>query len=542
MERSVGDGEQSGILLVKDYTFQNIKNYQFGPLCFRMTILSALLCRYPILLSAENYQPLLLLLKTFQEKAKNPIEIKTLTDICAVLLSKETEMLSRSTSCSEDVCNEHWVSMSQMAYRNSAANSNTGRDNIKLLRLLIAYNKFESLAFIVTVVKAALSFAITRCDETFNLLITIFKHVNIERLDDGKELKHATIRWIIPKLDLADHISLGRELCEVDDKLKGELAALCVLSKLEQIKQWPTNEASEANGINDEFMLFIDELEKNLQYRTMSKLIVLNSCNPIKQKSLTPISSVVHSHLLQPIIVDSAYEELGKTLNQINCNSDELQLSQHVDYNLTEVVTSLTMCMSILHHLLYFEAMDAGRANNSFLNKQIQLKINQMNMVIRASINISQTETEIKDTAETVLRIFNNNFSPIVNNLLSANQQNEPLIKWCIKQLDEVQLCDTPLDSTVIMDETKLSIERQVQLKCLLVLAHLAASNNEDSITAFDYISNYTFNNECQLDTFIFLTVLKVCLSCFYNVLCIIYISLIIEVFFIGYTTPIANR
>lgn len=476
-----------------------------------MSILGALLQKYPVLLSAEDYQPLLKLLKDFQETIKYPIEMRTFIDICTVMLSKEAEIMSSSTILSETFCNEQWIAISQLACRNSGTNSTITGDNIKLLRLLIEYKKYESLLFIGTIVDAVLLNSIKRSNETLQLLATIFRNVNIDLLHNGKELRLNTIQWVNPKLKPAEFLKQMVNVGKIDVKLTGELYALCVLSKLDQLKQCPSTETVESIDTNDEFTRFIRELETNLQYRKLSKLVVFNSREEKEQRERKPSNGVVASDVLKTMIIETDYEELRKALNPGNSNPEGFTLTQDVDQDLKQVATSLGIHLQILQQLLNYESMDADRFNTSFLKKQIQMKVGQMNVAMRALISANQEAKEIFDAAEHLLSIFHNDLSPAVNKILFVDQGNESIIRWCIEKLQTVEPGDSQNDSTVIMYETELSFERRVHVKCFLALAHLAADSGANGIAAFDHIMNFGFDYECQLDTFLLLAVMKVC-------------------------------
>lgn len=456
----------------------------------------------PELLVAADFQPLLNLLAQFQESAQHPIQIKYLLNLCVVLLRKEPELMSTSDIISEGFCSNLWIKMTQLAYRNSSTNLATSRDNLSLLRLLIEYRKFESNAFIETIVENVLNNEIKRSDETARLLIAMFRTVNIDVLEKSKELRVGVINWLNPKFSAHTIIKVMASAGEISLNSTSELYALCTLTKVDHSSQPQSNIVAEAN---DDFSRSMQSLETNLQYRNLSKLIVVDiksGANP----NVAPKHCLVDTNNVKAVIVDSYHEELEKVLNPI----EAVHSLQDKSDDFAKMVKSLATYIRVLQQFVNYESLDDEKYNKSFLTKRVLIKVEQINMAIEALIDARQDDKEVFDVAGHLLTVYNNEISPMVMQLTIGNQKNRSVIKWCAKNLERITPSSKSCSLIVINNENELDYERKTQLRCLLVLTHLSAHDNEDSVTAFQTIEDHEFDVNCQYDVHILFEILKV--------------------------------
>lgn len=445
------------------------------------------------------------MLAQYQKCAENSIQIKYLHSLCAVLLKKEPDLLAMSELISVDFCDKYWFQIIQFAYRKSSTNVPTQRDNLDLLCLLIEYRKFESTAFIETIIDNVVRNEIKKSDETVRVLITAFRTVNIDAFEKSKELRVAVINWLNPKITAQEAIKMS---VDVDIDLMSELYALCILTKADLSSQPQT---CALKNTLDDFSGFIKNLQTNLQYRNLNKLIVVEADLGANSTHLSvpilPRNALVHSNALMAVIVDLYYEELEKALSP----NIDIHPSQDQSNDLGKMVKSLAIFMRVLQHLINYESLDEERYSKSFLTKRIQINIDRINMAIGALIDVNQDDKEVFDIAGQLLTIFSDEQSAMVAKLTISDHKNRSIINWCAKKLERIQNTDKACNLIVINDECKLQFERKIQLRCFLLLTHLSAHENEDGAIAFSVLENHEFDVKCQYEVYTLFEIIKVC-------------------------------
>lgn len=492
-----------------------------GKYCWRwMRILSELLTQYPQLLAAEDYQPMLKVLTEFQETIQYSIQLKSLKKLCAVMLAKENDLMLVSALITDEWCNEHWYRIAQLAFRSSTTNLSTSYENLEILCLLIKHRKFESNSFVEIIIKAVTSNEIKKSDEAVRLLITIFQTVNIDAFTDAKEVRISVINWLHPQSSPHEFVKSVQNSSKLDVNLVSELLALCILSKISYIPQ-----CSISNDISDEFTIFIGNLETNLQYRRLDKLIIDEDANKVvnRIKSIPKIT-LTDSNQLKAVLVVSYYNELEKVLNPDN----RFELTQNRTEDCNQIAISLATFMRILQNLINYEAIDEEKYQKSFLTKRIQIKLDQMNIALDPLINAQQEPKEILDIAERLLTVFNDDISPMLIDIIVGNQKNRSIVNWCHKKLSTARLGDleevsTVNASAVISNLHKLTIDRRIEMSLLLILVQLSAHENEDGRLAFEHVEEFDFDVMCQRDLFVLFEVMKVIRN---------YIHLLLSLFF----------
>lgn len=471
-----------------------------------MSILCEILTEYPSLLSPQDYQPVLKLLADFQKTIQLPIQIKLVTDLAAIMLSKEKSLVSSSTVISEDFCHALWLKIAQLAFRNSASSLPTSTDNLDLLRLLIENKKFESNAFIVTIINAIRNNSIKKSSKSIQLLISVFRTVKLDVLEEAKEMRIGVINWLSPNVRANELKRVIETSDKIDLSLMAELYALCILSKTDSVI--PTafcDNSGEMSTIHD-FTSFIKTLEENLQFRLMNKLIVVEATKIDRIPKYIMPNILPNSNLLKSVVVETYYAELEKILHP----DDEFRLTENPAEDFSTVATSLATYLNILHHLIRYESLDEDRYTKSFLTKRVQIKVQQMNMSIDALINSNQDSKEIYDMLDKLLNVFKNDLSPLLTKLIIGDITNRSTINWCIKKMMKIRPKDILMEYNSITDASTLSFERRVQLKCLTLLARLSGYDNEDGAIAFDGIRDHEFNFNCRIDLFIVFELIKV--------------------------------
>lgn len=477
---------------------------------------------FPHLLDAEDYQPLLKLLKDFKPLIQYSLQMKYFICMVEVMLSKEPQLKANSTQIRESFCTEHWHQIMELSFK-QAATDKMQLENLDLMRVLIE-NKVahDSHDFIKGVIKEITKMVhIRKSNNAISLLISILRNVSTDMIEGIQDLKVTVINWLSSKYKLSELKNVIQNNGSFDQQLVSELYVLCVLSRQGNSynKSWHSHaiDVQEDADVR-EHILLIENVVENLQYRMLSKLIV-SDVKPIHEHhDLEPIEKLPAKNEVKAIVNERTFVELDKTI------SDDSSLNENSTENFNNIAASLATSVNVLNALVGYESFDCDNFQ-AFLQKRIFFKINQLNLMVNnfsSSLNIDRNPNDVNEIVDNLMNIWNDNYHPIIAANLFIVEKSASIIVWIKKQLrpfkGEASMILSPLQTI-----NQLSFEERIQLKCLTLLAYFSAheddqDDNNDidvdaddrSLRVFEAIEKSNFNYKRNEDLFIDMQLIKV--------------------------------
>ncbi|XP_031619505.1 serine/threonine-protein kinase ATM [Contarinia nasturtii] len=495
--------------------------YESTKFCWRwFAILSQMLVDFPHVLQAEDYQPLLKLLYDFKPTIQHSLHMKHYIRIVDVMLRKEHELKKGSTLIRDSYCVEYWRNIMTLSFKH-AATDKMQLENLDLMRILIENDVIVSYNFIKDVISEVTKMSnIKKSNSSIKLLISILGNVNTDMIHGITNLKIAVIKWLSSKIKLSELKKVIENNNRFDDHLIADLYVLCVLSRQE-------NGNNKSHKLDTDVMqedadafdhdLFIADIVKNLQYRMLSKLIVTDTIHA-NEKPVTPtINELPEKNDVKAFVNDTIFVELEKAIHDTDGPSEN---STSPDDNSLDcfhnIASSLAININILNTLVGYESIDSDFFRK-FLTKRIFFKIGQLNVIVEkfdASLNIDQNPNEVNEIVDGLLSIWHDKYHPIIEHNMFIVSNSIHIINWLKVQL-KPSLHDESLVLTPIQKISQLSFEERIQLKCLQLLAHFSAydDENDTEVHVLESISEYTFNYKRNQDIFILFHLIKIILS-----------------------------
>lgn len=484
----------------------------------RFAILSQLLVDFPHLLKAEDYQPLLKLLKDFKPTIQHALQMKHFIQIVDVMLSKEQELKTGTILIQESFCTEHWHQIMELSFK-QAATDKIQLENLELIRIMVENKVIVSHDFIKEMISEVTKMShIKRSNHSINLLISVLRNVNIDVIENSTNLKIAIIKWLSCKVKLTELKKAIESNNLIDKQLISELYVLCVLSRQENTNK--RNYSMETSVVpNDadvlEHSTFIAEMVQNLQYRMLSKLIVSNNCKSIENDETHSIEILPNKNNVKASINETIFVELENAIYDENSDDNISNTSERTLENFHSILASLVTYVNILNALVDNESIDSD-SFYKFLTKRIFVKIGQLNSIIKSasnSFNIDRNANDVNEIVEGLLTLWHDKYHPIVSENMFIVANNIPIIDWLIEQLRS-SIREDSLILAPIQTIDQLRFEERIQLKCLTLLAQFSTNDNgnedESETQVFKAIREYDFKYERNEDLFILFQLIKV--------------------------------
>lgn len=473
---------------------------------------------FPHILEAEDYQPLLKLLKDFKPTIQFSIQMKYFIRMVEAMLSKEPNLKAHSTQIRESFCTEHWHQIMELSFK-QAATDKMQLENLDLMRVLIENKVAQSSHdFIKDVIKEVTKMAhIRKSNNAINLLISILRNVSTDMIEGIQDLKITVINWLSSRAKLSELKKVIENNGNFDQQLVSELYVLCVLSR--QGNLCNKSRHSDAIDVQEEadvreHILIISNVVENLQYRMLSKLIVSDVKPIIEQDDLESIETLPEKNEVKAIVNERTFVELDKML------SDSTSSNENSTENFSSIAASLATSVNVLNALVGYESFDSD-SFQGFLQKRIFFKINQLNLMVEHfgnSMNIDRNPNDVNEIVESLLSIWNDKYHPIIAVNLFIVEKSAAIIAWLRRQLrpfrNENSIILSPLQSS-----NQLNFEERIQLKCLTLLAYFSVHEDEqvdamdidDNLPrVFEAISDCEFNYKRNEDLFIDMQLIKV--------------------------------
>lgn len=452
---------------------------------------------FPHLLEADDYQPMLKLLADYQSTIQHPQQMKPFIKIVKIMLNEEAKLKAMASSpITESFCTEHWRKIMEFAFK-QAATDKIQAENLNLIGELV--ERQVSNDFIKTMIIDIMS-NIRKSNHSIALLISIFRGVNVDVLDGIQELKISIINWLSTKVNAAELKRVIADDSSLDKRLVAELYVLCILSRQGESIEF-VKRKSNMNADQDEYRSMIQDLERNLEYRTLSNLIV----NDLKKSTTVQnLNKLPERNEIKAVINESMNAQMEAALH----SDDNFGSDNNSDFNL--ICSSLATYVNILNCFLEYETMDKDALNSSNMKKRISIRIGQLNEIVGRfanSLNVERHANDVNEIVDQLLMIWNDRFHPAVAEIIFTSN-NEAIINWLLRQLKSSRL-----PSSLVMMPFKalneLEFEYRIQLKCLTLLAHFSAWDETDEL-AFDGISDYEFDLKRNEDLFMIFELVKV--------------------------------
>lgn len=476
----------------------------------RFAILSQLIVDFPHVLQVNDYQALLDLLLEYKSTIQHPLHMEYFIRMAAMMLRKEHELQQSSNS----FCVERWHKIMELSFK-QAETDKTQLENVDLMRVLIDNKVIVSHNFVKNIIIAiAKTQTIRKSNSSIRLLMSVLQNVNVDMIDDISNLKKAIIHWLTAKIKLSELRKVIENNNTIEKRLVAELSVLCALSRQEStrdkmIDQSIVTEVHHDDSEINEHMSFIDELVQCLQYRMLSKLVV-NHTKHSKWQSAVGIEKLPEPNEVKASLNESINAELEKAIGDAN-SADDIENSIE---SFNSICTSLATNVNILNSRVGYESID-GDNFLKFLTKRILFSIGKLNGIIKnvgSSYRIESNPNDVNGIVDNLLDIWHIKYHPIVTENIFVVKNSASIITWL-----KAQLIETRRPASILMAPLKganqLEFEQRIQLKCLTLLAHFSAyqeQEQENSLNVFEAIETYSFNYERNEDLYILLQLAKV--------------------------------
>lgn len=474
--------------------------------------MSQLIVDFPHVLQAEEYQSVLNLLSDFKPTIQHSLHMKHFIGIVNVMLNKEKQLKASGNQIVDSFCKEHWHKIMELSFR-QAATDKTHQENVDLLRVMIDNGMYVSTEFIKKIIhEIAEMSTIKKSNSSISLLISILRNVNTDLVDNIKNLKIAIIKWLRPQITLVDIMSAIEISDAIDKQLVSELFVLCVLTRQDGAFKRNSNSNLRPNeDAKDEHDLFIADAVRQLQYRMLSKLIVCDEKRNRDTSEIKLIEKLPERNEVKASMDDALFAELEKAIHDID---DQPGRSDNSQEHFANISATLATNVNILNALVGYESIDSDTFCK-FLTKRVFLKVGQLNASVEnfgTSVNIQRNPNDVNDVVDSLLSVWHDDYHPIIAVNLFIVKNSASIIKWL-----KAQLRSSRHEDSVILSPLKtaqeLEFEERIQLKCLTLLAHFSAyedENDEDAEDVFGAIKEHKFKHKRNQDLFILFQLIKV--------------------------------
>lgn len=461
--------------------------------------------------------------------------MEILTETCRALIINLAPEISNAS-------NDLWYQIVQAAFRASAAQ----HFDLRLTCLIIEHkHRYVPTTFIKTLLNAIVTYQIERSNESIRLAITIFRHCNVDVLNnDGcgenvkinddedhqtlqqkehqqqlkQNLRYQTLRWL--------HTTRVEDSFNLHDcgaiKLENvaELSALCVFSKIDTNlvaklveQEQKILQGQMAASKNDRYQQDIFDLRENLLYKSVSELIVIKESNG-KQEILYEVLPA--SNLLKCVIDEQHFERQFEALNAASTN---IELSDDPRNDIRRIKRVLDMYLQLLNAFMRYESLDADRLPKTYLAKKVSYHLEQLEMCVQKAIaqpafgvpdsNNIEDANIVRDLFE--LLVQRGKHSAL--NVMIRTHRFSVTINW-LGQLSRRWYCsNSKTFARYCLND--LNLEHQMRYQALSVLVYFSEGINADD--AFDgAVEQVPFNYKSNTDMFIVMHLTRVSSSASY--------------------------
>lgn len=472
----------------------------------RFAILSQLIVDFPHVLQAHDYQALLQLLTEYKPTIQHALHMRYFIRMAEVMLRKEPKLQQNSTS----FCTEHWHKIMELSFK-QAETDKTQNENVDFMRVLIDNKVIVSHDFIKNIMVAiAKRQTIRKSNGSIKLLMSVLQNVNVDMIDDINALKIAIIHWLSAKAKLSELRKVIENNNSTDQCLISELYVLCALSR-QGDSAYKTIDHGEMKSPDDadvrEHEHFINELVQCLQYRILSKLVVSDAINSKVERNVAGIEKLPEPNDLKASINEAIFNEL---MNAIFNTNDPDDIDDSIE-SFNNICSSLVTHVNILNSFVGYESLDVENFSK-FFTKRIAIRIGQLDGIIKKIGNayrIDKNANDVNEIVNNLLNIWHVEYHPIMVKSLFIVKYSESILKWLKTQLIPLRRPPSILMAP-LKNANQLEFEERIQLKCLTLLAHFSAYQEDSDCNVFDAIKSYKFNLKRNEDLFMDFQLVKV--------------------------------
>lgn len=470
--------------------------------CWRWFIVFAdLLECYTNVLLADDYQPILQLLSDFQVIIQYPIQVKYFIKCCRALLEKEDE-LYRSTVGSRilnrEFCDGIWNKITETTFRLSTANTSVSSEFHSLLALLIKHRKFASMGFIKNVLQTYSTNSIKSSNLSVVTLIAIFETINVDSLENSKQLICDFLTWLHPS---NRRICLKSALTNYDQisvANKARITVLCLLTSSE--KRILQSEKDEESSIQTEYDQEIREIEKNIQLKSLNTIIEMIQPEVHHEEFIqlpTNVTSVLNEELYDHFSGLVSFDHSGGDVAMENLNKTE---------NIIKLLQNTEFCLEILDNLIKYGALNEEKFKNIIFAKKLKLMLQSIELIFNDLTGQSVTETI--DILDSLHAVFAPKFHSFLSRFIRIKESTN-VIKWILSKSENVDLKSTK--TFELIDLNELEGKERCKAKALTLIANIGEYDDQFLSPSSDLINmDIEFNFESNVDVNILIRILSI--------------------------------
>lgn len=247
-------------------------------------------------------------------------------------------------------------------FRSAASNPSSLQDYHDLLALLINNKKFKSPIFIQTVLTDFSAKTFTRNKQTFNVLSTIMRNLDIDTIENGIQIVEDCLLWVHTKSSILQDSLKTNESQKLKHADLAELTVLCILAGHGELKT-KSNLLYNVENLS-KYDKSIINLRENLLYASLDSLIISNLI--FNKETL----AVDEFHL--PTELRAVIDE-NLTVNAIKILKLDFDIAS--DIQIGVLLSNVHMTLEIVNSFINYGALNDDLLEKSFWVKKLNMMI-----------------------------------------------------------------------------------------------------------------------------------------------------------------------
>ncbi|XP_052895209.1 serine/threonine-protein kinase ATM [Anopheles moucheti] len=464
-------------------------------------VLAAILERYEVAISNEDYLHVLHLLCNIQPTLQSSNERNAFYLCCTALLNFEQKLTSRSLAraCKDEQI-ELWEKIIAAAFR-GCTNTNTitnGESNL-LLQLLIRHRKYPNVSFLNgTVLEAFYTYAVEKTNVNIVTVQCILDTVgSVECLGNVDDVLTKLFNYLYPQTREAQSKAIIHGKEQLNAKTLAHILILCVVTKRSVAEKDKIATNKEQHSVLVEH--FYQEQDKQMQ--TLEQLLRLHNLEDLipleermKQTDESRAADRIYFSINEPLFLRLC--EVVSFDNYVLSND-----SHRLVMDMIHISYTLELYLEMINILFIHEAYNEEQCNRSPLYKKALIKFDQLNQGFKRLLEnrASQNENSLNGICERLLTLFRGPYHRSVKKLLRETEHTM-ILQWTIEQIDTTEREDSP--SVTMLQADQLSLEQKCQ-RCLQnIIAEYLQYDGPCTNEVHEFLDKLVLNVHNSLDLF----------------------------------------